>query len=187
MKKQKIDASRFAIGDLTRKSYVSQSALSNILRDIGQFGLPSTYSRASIQRSRTALAQTETPCYGALMIRQEFEVAGSNKKVGKTVEAAMLNPFSFLHYVCEHSARYSRIILETLERHPCSPSDPWSIVIYQDGVDPGDGLVKEKGRHSVVFYWTFLEFGTMQLCHEEMWATLASFAQLQPNNMGWPI
>ena len=42
---------------------------------------------------------------------------------------------------------------------------------YQDGVDPGDGLTKEKSRHMAVFYWSFLEFGMDVLSHEEFWAT----------------
>jgi hypothetical protein len=173
MKKQKTtasDSSRLATSDLSRKSFVSQSALSNILRDIDKNGLPSTYSRSSIQRARADLVHHQTD-YGPLVTRLEFELAGTNKKVGSVLQVDMLNPFAFLQYVCEHSARYSQLIIETYERQPCSPSAPWSIVLYQDGVDPGDGLVKEKSRHSVVFYWSFMEFGTMQLCHEELWAT----------------
>ena len=76
MKKQKTtSSSRFATGDLTRKSYVSQSALSNILRDIGQNGLPETYSRRSIQRARNELAAAQTD-YGPLMSQVEFDLPG---------------------------------------------------------------------------------------------------------------
>ena len=170
-KRQKTtDSSRFATGDLTRKCFVSQSALSNVLRDIKTNGLPETYSRTSIHRARKELAHTQTD-YGPLLVPQEFVLPGTNKKVGAAVRVEMLNPFAFLQYVCEHSDRYAELVLTTFEQHQCSPSEPWNIVLYQDGVDPGDGLVKEKGRHSVVFYWSFLEFGTMQLCHEELWAT----------------
>ena len=57
-------------------------------------------------------------------------------------------------------------MLKTLTEHG---EEPLTIVLYQDGVDPGDGLVKDKARHSICFYWTFLEFGMINLCHEELW------------------
>ena len=54
---------------------------------------------------------------------------------------------------------------------PSLPSKPWTIILYQDGVDPGDTAVKEKSRHSIIFYWSFLELGMRALCREEMWST----------------
>ena len=35
----------------------------------------------------------------------------------------------------------------------------------------GMGWQKNKSRHEVVFYWSFLEFGMDVLCHEEVWGT----------------
>jgi hypothetical protein len=115
------------------------------------------------------LAGTNTP-YGPLMDSLEFELEGKNSKVGTSVVVNRLNPCAFLFYICEHSPRYARLVLEALDRHPSTPSTPWNIIIYEDGVDPGDGLVKEKSRHSVIYYWAFKEFEMLNLCHEELWA-----------------
>ena len=149
------DAHRLTVSNLTRKSFVSQSALVNILRDIRQNGLPEVQSRASMHRYREELAHTETS-YGPLM---------SSVSIGK-LETEVINPFAFLSYICEESTRYGELMLKTLTEHG---EEPLTIVLYQDGVDPGDGLVKDKARHSICFYWTFLEFGMINLCHEELW------------------
>jgi hypothetical protein len=169
-KKQKVnDSGSIATSSLQRKCFVSQSALSNILTDIRDNGLPTTFSRASMHRARVDLAGTNTP-YGPLMDSLEFELEGKNSKVGTSVVVNRLNPCAFLFYICEHSPRYARLVLEALDRHPSTPSTPWNIIIYEDGVDPGDGLVKEKSRHSVIYYWAFKEFEMLNLCHEELWA-----------------
>ena len=57
-------------------------------------------------------------------------------------------------------------------RNPCSAQSPWRIIIYQDGVDPSDGLAANHSRKSCVFYWSFVEYGMHALCHEEVWGTL---------------
>ena len=81
------------------------------------------------------------------------------------------NPFAYLHHCCEHSQSYAAVVQKAVDAHPPSASSPWHIILYQDGVDPSDGLAKNKSRHLVVFYWSFLEFGMDALCHEEVWAT----------------
>ena len=64
-------------------------------------------------------------------------------------------------------------MLHALDTTPSSPNNLWSIILYQDGVDPGDGLTKEKRRHCAVFYWSLLQLGTDVLSHEEFWSPAA--------------
>jgi hypothetical protein len=150
---------------LRATSFASQSALNSILADVKSGGAPDSFSRASQYRARKDLCHTETP-YGKLVTQRTLEVTR-----GKPITVAFLNPFAFIHYCCERSKNYSVIMLNALDRNPSSPSNPWHIVLYQDGVDPGDGLAKNKSRHEFVFYWSFLEFGMAVLCHEEVWGT----------------
>ena len=60
-----------------------------------------------------------------------------------------------------------------------TPSDPWNIVLYQDGVDFGDGLTKNKSRHIIIFYYSFFEFGEEALCHEEVWGVIVTMRTKQ--------
>ena len=115
-------------------------------------------------RARKELCYTNTP-YGPL-IRQV-----TLNRIGKPdVNVGFQNPMAFLHYQCENSDHFAAIMRDAIQVHPPTPSTPWSIILYQDGVDPGDGLAKNKSRHSVVFYWSFAEFGLDVLAHEEVWA-----------------
>ena len=91
---------------------------------------------------------------------------------GKTLIVGFQNPMAFVHYHCEQSPNYAALVQDALVKHPCQLGIPWTIILYEDGVDPGDGLAKNKSRHSVVFYWSFLEFGMENLCREEVWGTL---------------
>jgi hypothetical protein len=153
---------RLACSDLTRRSYVSQSALARICKDIKAHNLPSAFSRASQHRARKAISKD-------FLVWKDVEMTVKNGT--KNIKVGFLNPFTYLQHVSEHSDAYARVLLNALSTHPPSFSRPWSIIVYQDGVDPGDGLKKEKSRHCAVFYWSVLEFGPDPLSHEEFWAT----------------
>ena len=85
---------------------------------------------------------------------------------GGEVSISMQDPFATLHYVCEHSEDYARILESALAANECSPSKPWDIILYQDGVDPSDMGVKHHTRKSVVFYWSFSQLGQYALSQE---------------------
>ena len=155
-----------ALCSLGKASHVSQRGITQLLNDINKHGIPDAHSRASQYRARKDLVSTETP-YGPLVQHMTMKRAGK-----PDVTIGFQNPLAFVHYNAEHSDRYAEMLLNALADHPSSPSSLWRIVLYQDGVDPGDGLAKNKSRHSVVFYWSFAEFGTDVLAHEEVWGTL---------------
>ena len=151
--------------DLKAKSFATASALASILSSVSEEGLPDAFSRASQYRARKDLCETSN-YYGQLTTTQTLQLQG-----GKDITVGFQNPFAFLHHCCEHSQSYAAIVQNAVDEHPPSLSSPWHIILYQDGVDPSDGLAKNKSRHLVVFYWSFLEFGMDALCHEEVWAT----------------
>ena len=91
---------------------------------------------------------------------------------GSEMQVSFQNPFAWLCHVCEESIIMRDLIRDMLLEKHNTPGQLWNIVLYQDGVDPGDTKVKEKGKHSIIFYWSFLEFGFHNLCREELWGSL---------------
>jgi hypothetical protein len=53
------------------------------------------------------------------------------------------------------------------------------LILYQDGVDPSDGLAKNHSRKSAVYYWSFVEFGMQALAKEQVWGvvTVARYSE----------
>ena len=151
---------------LGRSSYVSKSGIEKLLRAVNEAGLPDAFSRSTQYRGRKAICNTETR-YGKLIQGQKMHLEDCTE-----VEIGVQNLLAFLHYNIENSNDFSRIIEDAIDRYTPSVSKPWNIVLYQDGVDPSDGLSKHHTRNSNVFYWSFLELGMRAPCHEECWGTL---------------
>jgi hypothetical protein len=150
---------------LGKSSFVSKSGIETLLKTVSDEGLPDAFSRASQYRARKAVCNTMTP-YGTLVKRVEVKLAdGTLQTVG------VQSPLAMLYYQTLNSDHYSYMVRSALARHESSPSKPWNIILYQDGVDPSDGLAKNHSRKSCVFYWSFLEYGMAALAHEEAWGT----------------
>ena len=149
-----------------KASHVSQSGMAKLLRAVEEEGMPTSYSRSTQGRARASLSSTMTE-YGKLVITRTVVT-----NAGGTVELAFQNPLAWLVYHAENSQDFSEYLREALVRNPPSPICPWNIVLYQDGVDPSDGLSKNHSRKSMVFYWSFLEFGMEALSKEEMWGSM---------------
>ena len=151
---------RLACSSLTRKSFVSGNALLNVLDDIKANGLPNAYSRSSQHRSRKEFANQQTD-YGPLIIQVDMEI--QFKKKTSVIKVGLLNPAPYIKIACDESTVYASAVLRALSSNPSGPNDLWSTVLYQDGVDPGDGLTKEKSRHMAVFYWSFLNLSLIHI------------------------
>jgi hypothetical protein len=137
MSKRKDPGRAFELISLGRASYASHSGISKLLAHISEHGLPETFDSSAQYRARKEICR-QTPCqYGPLVVDLEMPL----EKGGHTT-MSFQNPLAFFHYACAKSAHYSRIVSEALDNHPCTPASPWNLVIYQDGVDPSDGLAK---------------------------------------------
>ena len=156
------------LNSLGQESFVSQSALQSILADVKARGLPDSFSRGSQHRARLDLCDTDTP-YGPLLTTLDMEL-----KDGKHLDVGCQNPLAFIYYNCEHSPVFRSILKKAFDQKPTTPSNPWNIVLYQDGVDFPDGLGKNKSRHIVIFYYSFEELGDEALCHEEVWGVMVA-------------
>jgi hypothetical protein len=154
--------------DLHRSSHVSRSALSAILRNIRDNGLPGATSRASQLRAHADLGATPTP-HGTLIQDHELPL-----KDGSTFTISIQSPSAMLYATVMQCEPFRAFMRELLAEHPPSTNKPWHIIIYFDGITPTDGLSKKKDRRGVeAFYWSFLEFGAA-LCMEELWFTCAA-------------
>ncbi len=149
---------------LGRASFVSKSGIANLLKTIQHDALPETFDRRAQFRARKQVCHTPTP-YGPLVGTMPVG-PGAGKDI------AYQNPLAFFHYNCQNSPHYAEIVRQALGRQPCRPSTPWTLVLYQDGVDPSDGLSNNHSRKTCVWYWSFLEFGLRHLALEEVWGTL---------------
>ena len=162
---------------LGRESFVSKSGIANLLNTVKKEGLPPTFDRSAQFRARKQLCQTMTP-YGKLVV--SLPVVFPDGKAG---DIACQNPLAFLYYNCQKSPHYAEIVRESLARHPCGPATPWELIIYQDGVDPSDGLSSNHSRKSCVWYWSFVQFGIKNLAYEEVWGTMCVMRSISANKM----
>lgn len=151
---------------LGRSSYASQSAMAKLLAHVREHGVPETSDRSALYRARKDMCRTDVDGYGPLVVNREIPMAN-----GKTTTGSFQNPLAAFAYHCKHSEHFSAIVTAAAAKHPPSAHQKWRIIIYQDGVDPSDGLAKNHSRKSTVFYWAFAEFGLRALCHEEVWMT----------------
>ena len=155
---------------LGRSSHVSKRGIQALLHDVASMNIEGVVNRRSLYRARQHQCYKDTP-YGKLLEKREFTIVDGGKPQVLTI--AFTNPLAMLHEQCSRSADFSKLVEEANARNPCSVARPWTIVFYQDGVNPGDGLSKNQRRKSSVFYFSFLELGMRALAHEEAWVTLA--------------
>ena len=76
-----------------------------------------------------------------------------------------INPFSLVYHLCDQFPLFFALLCETLER--CSYR--LRIIVYVDGVDPGNPLHPETQRHLEVVYWTFIDFPSWFLQRTDAW------------------
>ena len=163
------------LASLGRASYASKSAIHQLLAHIDTHGLPETYSRAAQYKARREICRNPASTeYGPLVTDVQATLLD-----GSLQRFSMQNVFAFLQYACLNSPHYGKIVQDALERYPCTPASPWRLILYQDGVDPSDGLAKNHSRKSCVYYFAFVEFGYQALAKEECWGvvTVARYSE----------
>ena len=166
-KKQKSTAERLV--DLHHGSYVSQSALTCVLKDIREKGLPNAVSRRAQYRSYADLNDRRSTPYGPVV--QDFVL---DQKSGQPKTIAVQHPGAMLYAALQVCPPLRRFVVELLRRTANSMRKPWRIIFYFDGITPSDALSKKVDKRGVqAVYWSFLEFGHF-LYHEELWFEVAA-------------
>ena len=76
-----------------------------------------------------------------------------------------------LRYLCANAKAFGEMLLGIVRRFAIL-----RLILYSDGLTPGNALGHDNKRKSVIWYASFLEFGEL-LCHEECWVSLACARQ----------
>ncbi len=155
------------LGDFRRsKAHCSASAMAQILTDIKNNGLPDLTDRKSVREARDLVATTQG-AYGPIL--QSIECV-DNDGVAKQIPVA--SPFALLSASVGTSESFRGFMKQQLRLHPSSPEQLWNIILYSDEVTPGNPLATLNQRKFQALYWSFLEFDTIALSHEECWFVL---------------
>jgi hypothetical protein len=149
--------------------FVSQRALTAIFDEIKTNGLPELTYRHDMQEA-SDLVFSDHAEYGDLLA--EVTMVGTEGPEGSIA----LNPLSYLHAAVVQGGSYTQLVLDTYARKQPSPEAPWSLVVYSDEIDAGDPLAPRGHTRKVwAFYFSFLEFGMINLSKEEAWLTVTIY------------
>lgn len=143
--------------------YISQTALAAVCKCARHAGLPRIASRTPIVRARSDACEQLTP-YGPL--HQPFTVPLAN---GNELELEIQHPFAMLWHLSHTSVTWAKLMEKTVQQHGCTPESPLSLILYNDGITPGNAVAFRNGRKLEALYWTIKQFGLSCLQNEEAW------------------
>ena len=129
-----VDARHAQLVQYGRISFVTQSGLADLITEVNRDGTPPHSSRATQYRARKNVCSTETE-YGTIV-----NTVPVLTKDGTSMGIGVHNPLATLSHLAATSDDYSTILRRSVTRHRPSPSSPWHLIIYQDGIDPGDSV-----------------------------------------------
>ena len=143
--------------------YVSASALSSVLQDVEEQGVPELHGRKHMKEaSEKALADHNA--YGDLI-----DSIPMVHKDGGTKMMLVINFLSVLQAAFYEGEGFCQLILDALKTSPCSIDAPWDLIYYTDEVTPGNPLSAETSRKIQMAYLSFLQLGAVALSKEESW------------------
>lgn len=170
------------VGRLGRRKGISHSGLSAVLEDLKGQEFPSATSRQTIKRRRDEDVNVNTR-FGPLL--QNWNVTlppmeRKKKKSGvktkakpeKPVEFPFVQPVPLLSHMCLECAEFSAMMLKVIDEHTPSQEHPLKLIVYSDGVSPGNVLAHNQTRKVEVMYWSIQEFGDLALAMEKNWFLL---------------
>ena len=147
-----------------RLPYISQSALSALLKVAREEELPIVGHRDDFRMARDSLSRTLTP-YGPVC--QTINVPKANG--GEMMSIEVQQPFAMLYQSCLTSRPLTALIRRCAGKHPPSLSNPWSLILYADEITPGNQLGYKNQRKFWAIYSSVLEWGP-QVLSDEDWA-----------------
>lgn len=174
---------RNRLNTLGKEPHATARAVSKLCDTIRKEGLPEATSRSTLYRARKGLSNTKTP-YGVLV-----ETVPAPTKKEPNLKIGIQNPLAMMCYCALMSPTYAALLRATMEATPSEPDKPWSLTLYQDGIDPSDGLAKRHSRKGHIFYWAVKEYGMSALGAEQSWFTPAfvrdDVLREQPGGVPW--
>ena len=149
--------------------HVSGRALAAILQRVREHGMPDRITRRDQQEARDVVAHQHTP-YGPL--QRTLQLQGL--EAGTQFNLEIVNPQALLYTVCLQGGSFATWFKSRLLENPSTPADPWHLILYSDGITPGDPFKTGNERKVEAVYFSMKELGMQALCHEDAWFTLVS-------------
>lgn len=155
------------IAALGRKSFISQNALSEVLKAVKQSGeLPGETSKSTVKRRREEACQAETP-HGTLLQTVKVDLTDGSK-----MDLPYCHPAAMLYHTCTKSRRLQQLLTKALEHHGNSFAEPFRLVVYLDEISPGNQLKINNRRKLWAIYYSVVQFGGYELSQEDSWFVL---------------
>ena len=156
--------------------HCSASALAAIIAAVQEHGVPDGGgNRKRYRDARNAHLTEQTP-HGPVIQRIEMI-----DKQNNTTHMCVAHPVAYLWKATKECEPFRLFLRATLLKNPPNPDKPWNIVLYSDEVTPGNPLATLNQRKFQAVYWSFLEFGTNALSHEEAWLCLSTEYSIHVN------
>ena len=162
-----------ALAGLGRATYVSQRGVEHVLQELHAAGLLDAAvatSRSSVKRARDDESGSWSNSYGHMIQHVQVPLEGNPSK---TCSVPFIPPSVLLAH-CAQQEPFASFLKERLQSKPCSHSQPWNIITYNDEITPGNTLKVVNLRRTQAIYWSVLEWGHRSLSSESMWFPLTA-------------
>lgn len=149
------------VADLGRRKFVSQSALSELLKELKALPeLPEATSRSTLKRARDEKVSGQTPL-GPLFLDTQLPTEQGEFK------CRMVHPGALLWYLCFNCSSFWTYLESVLVRKPSTEMSPWCIILYSDEVSPGNVMKPDNRRASAIAFNSDNTHGVVStlLCH----------------------
>ena len=78
-----------------------------------------------------------------------------------------------LAFYCAECPMFREMVARLHVHNPCSPDQPWSLILYCDDTTPGNPLRLDQLKKYMAVYCTFKDWGSIMLRHDAMWLPIA--------------
>jgi hypothetical protein len=129
--------------------HVSAPALSAVLEEVSQGGMPELTSKWELGTATSEELEANTP-YGK--VSGEAELIA---KSGGMLRSASLNPFALPYRAFSRGGGFCRMLIGRHQTCSSSPEAPWQLVMHIDEVVPGTVVNPDNRRKVWVVYFSF--------------------------------
>ena len=116
--------------------------------------------RLDIQTAVESVGKTRTP-YGPIIQKVRLDAPGLR-------DWEICHPFAFLWYMTQHSAAFREVM-----RKSTVDGRKLRLLIYMDGLVPGNPFRPDKGRSIMCIYWCFIDWPSYMLNRTFAWPCLS--------------
>ena len=150
------------IQSVGKQTKTSTLAMLKILRQRGLLNcdVSERKLRDDMQSAVESVGNTMTP-YGPVIQTVRLNAPGLR-------DWEICHPFAFLWYMSQHSAAFRKVM-----RNSTVDGRKLRLVIYMDGLVPGNPFRPDKGRSIMCIYWAFIDWPAFMLTRTFAWPCLS--------------